>query len=63
MQENVVNSAAVPRIVSVDILRGLVMILMALDHVRDFWGPTAYDALDLVQTSPTLYFTRWITKY
>ena len=63
MQDNVVKSAVAPRIVSVDILRGLVMILMALDHVRDFWGPTAYDPLDLAQTSPTLYFTRWITHF
>lgn len=51
------------RIMSVDLLRGLVMILMALDHVRDFWGPTPFDPLDLSQTSPALYFTRWITHF
>lgn len=63
MSSETSNPAAAPRIVSVDILRGLVMIIMALDHVRDFWGPTAYDPLDLTQTSPVLYFTRWITHF
>ncbi len=63
MQSETINPVAAPRIVSVDILRGLVMVLMALDHVRDFWGPTAYDPLDLSQTSPELYVTRWITHF
>ncbi|MCG8433130.1 MAG: heparan-alpha-glucosaminide N-acetyltransferase domain-containing protein [Gammaproteobacteria bacterium] len=57
------NPAAAPRINSIDVLRGLVMIIMALDHVRDFWGPTPYDPLDLTVTSPALYFTRWITHF
>lgn len=59
------SSAAPPsgRIASIDLLRGLVMILMALDHVRDYWSPTAYNPLDLAQTSPELFLTRWITHF
>jgi uncharacterized membrane protein len=51
------------RIVSVDILRGLVMVVMALDHVRDYWSLTGFDPLDLTQTTPQLFFTRWITHF
>jgi uncharacterized membrane protein len=52
-----------PRLDSIDRLRGLVMMLMALDHVRDFWGAITFDALDLTQTDVPLYFTRWISHY
>lgn len=48
---------------SIDQLRGLVMVLMALDHVRDFYSPFAYEPLALDQTSPELFFTRWITHF
>jgi uncharacterized membrane protein len=51
------------RIDSIDLLRGLVMIIMALDHTRDFFhkdGMTG-DPLNLATTTPLLYFTRWIT--
>ena len=53
------------RIVSIDIVRGLVMIVMALDHVRDFFHSTALtaDPLDLGTTTPVLFFTRWITHF
>ena len=53
------------RIQSVDFLRGLVMIIMALDHVRDYFhaGAFLYDPLDLEKTSPALFFTRWITHF
>jgi len=57
------ESPAAGRIVSIDILRGLVMVIMALDHVRDYWSLTGYDPLDLTQTSPQLFFTRWITHF
>jgi uncharacterized membrane protein len=51
------------RIDSIDLLRGLVMIIMALDHTRDFFHKTAWtdDPLNLATTTPYLYFTRWIT--
>src|SRR5215216_6355734 len=51
------------RINSIDLLRGLVMVIMALDHTRDFFHSQANidDPLNLATTTPWLYFTRWIT--
>ncbi len=53
------------RIESIDILRGLVMIIMALDHVRDYFHITANidNPLNLATTTAELYFTRWITHF
>jgi len=51
------------RIQSLDILRGLVIILMAIDHVRDFWSVEPFAPEDLTQTSPEYFFTRWITHF
>lgn len=53
------------RVESIDILRGLVMILMALDHVRDYFHVSANidDPLNLATTTPALFFTRWITHF
>lgn len=49
------------RLQSIDLLRGLIMIIMALDHVRDFFSYTSYRPTDVTQTSVSLFFTRWIT--
>src|SRR6187551_1526521 len=50
------------RIDSIDVLRGLVMVIMALDHVRDYFhGSTK--PLDLDTTTLFLFFTRWITHF
>jgi uncharacterized membrane protein len=45
----------------VDAVRGLVMIVMALDHVRDFLGNAHFDATDLARTTAPVFFSRWIT--
>jgi len=53
-----------PRMDSVDLLRGVVMIIMALDHVRDFWSERIYlDPTDMATTTPGIFLTRWITHF
>ena len=53
------------RIESIDLLRGIIMVIMALDHTRDYFHSIANvsDPLDLATTTPFLYFTRWITHF
>jgi len=53
------------RIESIDFLRGLVMIIMALDHVRMYFGLGTWYAepTNLATTTPLLFFTRWITHF
>ena len=53
----------VARLVSVDVLRGLVMVIMALDHVRDFMTFQRSSPEDLAHTSGALFFTRVITHF
>ena len=52
-----------PRLVSVDVLRGLVMVLMALDHTRDFLTYVRTSPEDLAHTYGVLFLTRFITHY
>jgi uncharacterized membrane protein len=56
-------SMQAPRLVSVDVLRGLVMVLMALDHTRDFMTGLRFPPEDLAHTYGALFFTRVITHY
>ncbi len=51
------------RLVSVDVLRGLVMVIMALDHTRDFLTNVPFRPEDVAHTNGFLFFTRFITHY
>lgn len=58
------GAAAPPhRVEAIDAVRGMVMVLMALDHVRDFIhrGAMSSSPTDLATTTPVLFLTRWIT--
>ena len=54
------RGAGFARVDSVDVVRGIVMVLMALDHTRDFFGSRA-DPTNVATTTAALFFTRWIT--
>jgi uncharacterized membrane protein len=68
MQSNTIqpNARATPsraRVESVDLLRGVIMILMALDHTRDFFGIPGQNPADLTTATAALFFTRWVTHF
>ena len=60
-----VSASPAPRIQSVDALRGAIMMLMAIDHIRDFVARSAMQFLptDLTRTTAPIFFTRWITHF
>ncbi len=60
-----IQQIATSRLTSVDAIRGLVMIIMALDHTRDFFSrdATLFQPDDLTRTTAALFFTRWITHF
>jgi uncharacterized membrane protein len=51
------------RIESIDALRGLAMLLMALDHTKDYFTNITYNPTDLQLTTAAMFFTRWITNF
>lgn len=65
VKHNSETSLPSPRIESIDFLRGLVMVLMALDHVRMYFalGTWYAEPTNLATTTPLLFFTRWVTHF
>jgi uncharacterized membrane protein len=63
--QSVPAKARPDRLDSIDMLRGVVMVIMALDHVRDFWSDRFFreDPTDLTKTTAAIFLTRWITHY
>jgi uncharacterized membrane protein len=57
------NRQVKERINSIDIVRGLIMIIMTLDHARDFLHYPGFSPLDMQTTTVVLFFTRWITHF
>lgn len=51
------------RVDAVDVVRGIIMILMALDHTRDFFGNASVSPTNLATTTVALFFTRWVTHF
>ena len=59
--EPVPASTSRRRLDSIDMVRGLVMVLMALDHTRDFFGSSAMEPRDVSDAG--LFVTRWVTHF
>jgi uncharacterized membrane protein len=57
------SRAATPRVPAIDIVRGLAMVIMAIDHIREFWCPTPMRPEDVSQASAALFLTRWVTHF
>jgi uncharacterized membrane protein len=51
------------RLAFIDVLRGVAMVLMALDHTRDFFSGAHFAPEDLAHTTGPIFFTRWVTHF
>jgi uncharacterized membrane protein len=51
------------RVDAIDLARGLIMVVMALDHTRDFFGMPGDVPTNLAQATPALFLTRWVTHF
>ncbi len=65
MAASAIPAQPAPRIQSVDALRGAIMMLMAIDHIRDYVARSAMQFLptNLTRTTAAIFFTRWITYF
>jgi len=52
-----------PRLESVDLVRGVIMVIMALDHTRDYFGMPGANPTNMATTTVALFLTRWITHF
>ncbi|GAA4496180.1 DUF1624 domain-containing protein [Hymenobacter ginsengisoli] len=55
--------AATARVPIIDVVRGLAMVIMAIDHIREFWCPTPMRPEDVAQAPAALFLTRWVTHF
>ena len=53
--------APLPRLISIDTMRGFAIVLMALDHTRDYFSNAMFSPTDLNHTNAAYFFTRWLT--
>jgi uncharacterized membrane protein len=58
-----VSATPAPRLDGLDLVRGLVMVVMVLDHTRDYFGDPSIDPTDLSRATPSLFLTRWVTHF
>src|SRR5262245_4039014 len=61
--ESFAPTRALSRLASIDVLRGLIIVIMALDHVRDYFTDVRFNPLDPAHTTAMLYATRWVTNF
>ncbi len=57
------RSVSAPRLESVDLLRGIIIVIMSLDHLREYLTYLAFPPENLSLTWPGLFFTRWLTHF
>jgi uncharacterized membrane protein len=58
-----ISSPGTKRVLAIDILRGIVMVIMALDHTRDFFSDFKFEPTDLRHAGTIMFLTRWITHF
>jgi uncharacterized membrane protein len=58
-----VGTSPAERVRNLDLMRGIVIVLMVVDHVRWFLSSARFDPTDPAQTTVALFFTRWVTHF
>jgi uncharacterized membrane protein len=59
----VLGAPSAERVRGLDLMRGIVIVLMVIDHVRWFLSSARFDPTDPAQTTVALFFTRWVTHF